>query len=202
MPWPYDAGTDPQEPVVSAIHLDRISFSYSSAVEVFKEVSVHLGNGWTGVVGANGAGKSTLLSLIVGELSPSEGHLTLDPRGARVARCRQEVDAATPEIRAFAAAADGLSRKWMGRLGIDTTTFERWETLSPGERKRWQLGVALASDPNLLLLDEPTNHLDPGARQLVEEALAQFDGVGLVISHDRGFLTMTSLGKPDSARVR
>jgi len=177
-----------QEPFVSAVHLDRVSFSYSSAVEVFEAVSVHIGGGWTGVVGANGAGKSTLLSLIAGELSPSEGRLILDPAGARVARCRQEVDTATPEIRVLAEAMDGLSRKWIGRLGIDPGTFERWETLSPGERKRWQLAAALSSEPNILLLDEPTNHLDPDARQLVEESLAQFDGVGLVISHDRGFL--------------
>jgi ATPase subunit of ABC transporter with duplicated ATPase domains len=177
-----------QEPVVSAVHLDKLSFAYSSAVPVFDAVTVHLGSGWTGVVGPNGVGKSTLLSLIVGELSPSAGTLTLDPRGARVSRCRQEVDSPTPEIRAFAAATDGLSRRWLGRLGIDPTASERWDTLSPGERKRFQLAAALASDPNILLLDEPTNHLDPDARQLVESALARFDGVGLVISHDRAFL--------------
>ena len=173
---------------MSAIHLDHLSFSYSSAVEVFNAVSVHLGSGWTGVVGPNGVGKSTLLSLIAGDLSPSEGSLTLDPRGARVARCRQEVDSATPEIRAFAGATDGLSRKWLGRLGIDPAALERWDTLSPGERKRFQLAAALASDPNILLLDEPTNHLDADARDLVEGALDRFDGVGLVISHDRAFL--------------
>ena len=173
---------------MSAIHLDNISFSHSSAVEVFRSVSVHLGSGWTGVVGPNGAGKSTLLSLIDGELSPSAGRLHLDPQNAKVARCRQEVDSATPEIQAFAEATDGLSRKWQGRLGIDPATFERWETLSPGERKRWQLGAAIASETGILLLDEPTNHLDVGARRLVEKALAGFEGVGLVISHDREFL--------------
>ena len=173
---------------MAAIHLDQLSFAYSSAVEVFNTVTLHLGSGWTGVVGPNGAGKSTLLSLIAGELSPSSGHLILDPAGARVACCRQEVEVATPEIEASAVAMDGLSRRWLGRLGIEATSLERWETLSAGERKRWQLAAALASEPNILLLDEPTNHLDSEARQLMEEAVGHFDGVGLVISHDRGFL--------------
>jgi len=189
---------------VPAVHLDDLSFSYSSVVEVFRNASVHLGPGWTGVVGPNGAGKSTLLSLIAGDLVPAAGRLLLDPRGSRVSRCRQEVDEATPEIHAFSTATDGLSRKWAGLLEIDSSTFHRWETLSPGERKRWQLGAALASDPNILLLDEPTNHLDSRARSLVEAALARFEGVGLVISHDRGFLdrlTVRTL-RIQSAEVR
>jgi len=103
------------------------------------------------------------------------------------------VDAVTPEIRAFSTATDGLSRKWAGLLEIEPSTFHRWDTLSPGERKRWQLGAALASDPTILLLDEPTNHLDVPARALVEEALTRFEGVGLVISHDRGFLDRLTL---------
>jgi ATPase subunit of ABC transporter with duplicated ATPase domains len=173
---------------VGAIHLDHVSFSYSSAIEVFRDVSVHLGSGWTGVVGPNGAGKSTLFSLIVGELQPSSGTILLDPRGGRMARCRQEVDRATAEIRSLTAATDGLSRKWVGRLGIDPAALDRWDSLSPGERKRFQLAAALASQPSFLLLDEPTNHLDANARPLVEGALARFDGVGLVISHDREFL--------------
>ncbi len=112
----------------------------------------------------------------------------MDPPGASIIRCHQEVDAPTPETDAFASATDGLSRKWMGRLGIDSESYRRWETLSPGERKRWQLGAALAAGPSILLLDEPTNHLDPEVRSVVESALARFDGVGLVISHDRTFL--------------
>jgi ATPase subunit of ABC transporter with duplicated ATPase domains len=171
-----------------AIHLHRLSFSYSSAVEVFDDVSVDLGSGWTGVVGPNGAGKSTLLSLIAGHLSPTSGRLLLDPVAASVVWCRQEVDAPTQEIEAFAEATDGFSRRWMGRLEIDPTALERWNSLSAGERKRWQLGAALASEPNILLLDEPTNHIDRTARRMVEEALTRFDGVGLVISHDRSLL--------------
>ena len=58
---------------MSGIHIENVSFSYSSAVEVFDAVTVHLGDGWTGVVGPNGAGKSTLLSLIARDLAPRSG---------------------------------------------------------------------------------------------------------------------------------
>lgn len=140
------------------------------------------------MVGPNGAGKSTLLALIAGELPPSSGRIFLDPPGASVALCRQEVDTPTPEIEAFAEAVDGRSRRWMGRLDIDPGSLPRWDSLSPGERKRWQLAAALAADPVFLLLDEPTNHMDQEGRRLVEAALTRFSGVGLVISHDRAFM--------------
>ncbi len=171
-----------------AIHLDHLSFSYSSAVDVFLDASAHIGDGWTGIVGPNGAGKSTLLSLIDSEVVPTGGRLTLDPVGAVVVRCRQEVDAATPDIEALAQATDGASRAWLGRLDLDPSVLARWSSLSPGERKRWQLAAALAADPDILALDEPTNHLDAAGRSLVEAALRRFTGVGLVISHDRGLL--------------
>ncbi|HRC56454.1 MAG TPA: ATP-binding cassette domain-containing protein, partial [Kofleriaceae bacterium] len=70
----------------------------------------------------------------------------------------------------------------------DPDALPRWTSLSPGERKRWQLAAALADDPDLLLLDEPTNHLDAQARATVEDAMRAFSGVGLLVSHDRALL--------------
>lgn len=171
-----------------AVHLDQVSFRYSSAADVLTGVSAHIGEGWTGVVGANGAGKSTLLSLIAGSLQPTHGAVTLDPADAIVIRCPQEVDEPTPEITLFADSYDSLARKWMGRLDLSPDSLNRWPTLSPGERKRWQVGAALARRPDILLLDEPTNHLDSRARDLVVSALERFSGAGLVISHDRALL--------------
>ena len=68
------------------------------------------------------------------------------------------------------------------------TALERWSTLSPGERKRWQIGAALAREPDVLLLDEPTNHLDAEAREWLVSALRRFRGVGVLVSHDRELL--------------
>ncbi|MGD2059569.1 MAG: ATP-binding cassette domain-containing protein [Acidimicrobiia bacterium] len=171
-----------------AVHFDDVSFRYTSAVEVFSGLTLHLGAGWTGVVGGNGAGKSTLLSLIDGSLSVTKGRIVLDPADAIVTRCPQEVETLTREIERLASAATALDHQWMGRLDLYAGDLARWPTLSPGERKRWQLAAALAREPDILLLDEPTNHIDTPTRDLIRETLARFPGAGLVISHDRDFL--------------
>jgi len=151
-------------------------------------VSFQLATGWTGVVGRNGAGKTTLMRLITGALNPSSGHVRFDPPGARVQLCPQTVETMTDEIAAFAAATDGVSRRIQGELRLDSGDVARWPTLSPGERRRWQVGAALAGEPALLILDEPTDHLDADARELLGGALGSFTGIGIVVSHDRALL--------------
>ncbi|GHG76939.1 ATP-binding cassette domain-containing protein [Comamonas sp. JC664] len=171
-----------------SVRAHRVSFAFSDAVPVLSDVDFHLPPGWTGLVGANGAGKSTLLRLLAGELTPTEGHLQLDPTAPTLRLCRQEVEALTPDISAFAESWDSVARRLHGQLGLDVTALERWSTLSPGERKRWQVGAALAAEPHLLLLDEPTNHLDAEARTWLVSALRRFRGLGIVVSHDRELL--------------
>ena len=171
-----------------AVHLNKLSFRYSTAVEVLVDAEVHIGPGWTGVVGANGVGKTTLLQLVAGRLTPQEGTLAIDPADAVVVLCEQTVDHPTPDIERFAGSWEGLDPALRGRLELDVDEFERWPSLSPGERKRWQVGAALSQEPDLLLLDEPTNHLDSEARQLLISALRRFSGVGMVVSHDRSLL--------------
>lgn len=173
---------------MSAVHLSHLSFRYSTAVDVLVDVDLHLGPGWTGVVGANGAGKTTLLHLLSGRLTPSEGSLTVDPADASVILAGQTVESSTPDIDRFAESWEGGDASLRGRLGLDVHQLHRWATLSPGERKRWQIGAALSRDPGVLLLDEPTNHLDTEARDLLIRALSRFRGVGLVVSHDRALL--------------
>lgn len=173
---------------MSAVHLNHLSFRYSTAVDVLVDVDVHLGPGWAGVVGANGAGKTTLLQLVAGRLTPSDGSVTVDPADALVVLCDQTVEESTPEIRMFAESWEGWDAALRGRLGLDVDQLDRWPTLSPGERKRWQIGAALSREPGVLLLDEPTNHLDSAARDMLIGALARFDGVGMVVSHDRSLL--------------
>jgi ATPase subunit of ABC transporter with duplicated ATPase domains len=173
---------------MSSLRAHRVSFSFVDAVPVFSDAEFHLPPGWTGLVGANGAGKSTLLRLLSGELRPSEGHFQHEPVSPVIRLCPQSVEALSPDIAAFAESYDAVSRRMLGQLGLDPTALERWPTLSPGERKRWQVGAALASEPDVLLLDEPTNHLDAEARAWLVAALRRFRGVGVVVSHDRVLL--------------
>ena len=146
-------------------------------------MTVHLGAGWTGVVGADGAGKTTLLQLFSGALAPSSGRVTHDPPDAVTAMVPQSVERLHGAIVDFAASWDAPAASARGRMGLDPADLDRWSTMSPGERKRWQVASALAADPDVLLLDEPTNHLDGEARRGLVEALRRFDGVGLLVSH-------------------
>lgn len=171
-----------------AIHIDSLSFAYTSAVEVLVDISANIGPGWTGVVGANGSGKSTLFSLIDSHLTPTSGAVTIDPAGALILRCHQEVTDLEPQVSVLIDQGDPMLYRWLGRMDLDPNGLERWSTLSPGQRKRWQLAGALATQPDVLLLDEPTNHLDEAGIDLIGDALSRFNGVGLLISHDRSLL--------------
>ena len=151
-------------------------------------IDLHLTPGWTGLVGPNGAGKTTLLRLLAGELQPADGLVLRDPVDLSLATCPQSVDELTPPIADLAAAIDRDAIRLRATLHLDPDDLTRWPTLSPGERKRWQIGAALADRPDILLLDEPTNHLDDPGRQHLLAALRRFPGIGLVVSHDRALL--------------
>ena len=170
------------------VRLAEVSFSYSDSIPLLRDVSLQLAPGWTGVVGANGAGKTTLIRLITGELEPARGQVRIEPPSASVRRCGQTVEKVTQTIEAFARADDGVARRLHGELALDPAALSRWPTLSPGERKRWQVGAAMAAEPAVLILDEPSDHLDADARELLREALGRFRGIGIVVSHDRALL--------------
>jgi ATPase subunit of ABC transporter with duplicated ATPase domains len=171
-----------------SLRFERVTFAYADAAPLLEDLELVLPASWTAVVGENGAGKSTLLALAAGLLAPTRGRVRREPAGARVLLCPQSVDAAGPEVHALAAADGRDGHRLRAALALDPAALARWETLSPGERRRWQLGAALHAGPDVLLLDEPTNHADAGARALVVAALAAFRGVGLLVSHDRALL--------------
>ena len=174
--------------MMPSLRVHRLSFAHSDAVPLLDAVDFHLSAGWTGLVGENGAGKTTLLHLLAGELAPDAGHVRCEPPSAVIVSCPQSVEHLTPRIEGFAERADAVARRLVGALDLDVAALQRWGTLSPGERKRWQIGAALGEDADVLLLDEPTNHLDAAGRALLVGALRRFRGVGVVVSHDRPLL--------------
>ncbi|KPJ89525.1 MAG: hypothetical protein AMS18_12390 [Gemmatimonas sp. SG8_17] len=177
----------------SQVLLSRLSFSYTSAVDVLTQVSLYLSQGWFGVVGPNGSGKTTLLRVLAGELSTGREMVQRIPRDMVVRYCPQRVGELTPAILDFAERIEGDAQRLMGQLQLVPNQMARWQSLSPGERKRWQIGAALVDAPELLLLDEPTNHLDTRAKQLLFDKLERYQGIGVLVSHDRDLLdTLTS----------
>src|SRR5262249_31710346 len=158
------------------LRLHGVSVAWAASAPILDSVSFTLDRGFYGLVGANGAGKTTLLSILAGERAPNEGSVVLTSRNAVVAWCRQDVDARDADVEALASRDDGVAAELRGRLALDRGELDRWETLSPGERKRWQIAAALTREPDVLLLDEPTNHLDVDARKRLLGALRRFAG--------------------------
>jgi ATPase subunit of ABC transporter with duplicated ATPase domains len=171
-----------------SVRISNVSFGYDDAHPVLNDINLTLDAGWHGLVGANGAGKSTLVALVVGALTPGDGHIARAADLARVAWVPQQTRMRTPALEALSLRQDRAASRWRGRLAVDPSYVERWDTLSAGERMRVHLCAALVDEPDLLVLDEPTNHLDCSARELVLRALQRFAGVGLLVSHDRSWL--------------
>ena len=165
---------------------DDVVFYYESAgAPVFDGLSCRLAAGWTGVIGPNGSGKTTLLHLACGRLMPAGGTIRSPET---VVYCPQRTDDPPEDLDGFLTADDGPACGLRGRLAIGPDWACRWETLSHGERKRAQIGVALWRRPGVLAVDEPTNHIDLPARKLLTGAMRSFQGIGLLVSHDRELL--------------
>ncbi|HET9990780.1 MAG TPA: ATP-binding cassette domain-containing protein, partial [Kofleriaceae bacterium] len=180
---------------------DQVSFGYAD--ELLTDISFTCSTGWTAVVGTNGAGKTTLLELAAGVLAPTRGTIRRT-RLDSVAVVAQRVDEPEAAITELAWSYERAALRWRARFALGDDDVARWPTLSPGERKRWQLAAALAREPELLIIDEPSNHLDAEALAVAGDALAQFGGVGLIVSHDRDLLDRlaTQTLRVDAGRVR
>jgi len=168
------------------LHLTDARYTYPGASRpILDRITTTLPSGWTGIIGANGCGKTTfakiacrLLSLDGGALSPSLFSIY----------CRQETDRAPEGLDDFAMDYSPQAIRLRTQLDIEDDWPWRFENLSHGERKRLQIAVALAHDPDVLAIDEPTNHLDVEARKIITNALAGYRGIGILISHDRQLL--------------
>ena len=153
------------------------------------------------IVGPNGAGKSTLLKLIVGLETPSEGEIKLGDHNVIPGYFEQnQAEALDLEKTVMATIHDEVPdwkneevRTLLGRfLFSEATVFKKVETLSGGEKARLALAKMLLAPANLLILDEPTNHLDIPAKEMLEQALQDYDGTALIVSHDRYFISQVA----------
>jgi ATPase subunit of ABC transporter with duplicated ATPase domains len=168
------------------LHVQGASFAFADAAPIITDATLTLSPGWTGFVGPNGAGKTTFLRLLTGELQPTRGVIRVAPEDLRIESCAQELLEPTPILAELAQSHERMAHRV--RAALRLTTLERWPTLSPGERKRWQIGAAIAAEPDILLLDEPTNHLDRDARAWLLDGLRLHRGIGVIVSHDRALL--------------
>ena len=155
--------------------------------------------GIVGVIGPNGAGKTTLFRMITGEEQPDGGSLRLGET-VELAYVDQSRDALDPEHSVWEAISEGNDRIMLGQREVASRAYvaglnfkgsdqqKKVGILSGGERNRVHLARMLKSGANLLLLDEPTNDLDVDTLRALEEALLDFAGCAVIISHDRWFL--------------
>ena len=150
-----------------------------------------------GLIGANGAGKSVLLRLILGREKPTLGEIRIGP-SVKVGYYAQEHETldfnqtVIDAVRLFGNMSESNAVSFLIRyLFTYQQATQRIGSLSGGERSRLQLALLVLSGANFLLLDEPTNNLDIASAEVLENALNDFNGTVLVISHDRYFLDRT-----------
>ena len=152
-----------------------------------------------GVVGPNGAGKTTLFKMITGKEKPDSGTIEIGD-SVRLAYVDQERDTLDPEKTIYEVISGGSDTLLLGDREINARAYvgkfnfsgsdqqKKVKDISGGERNRVHMATMLQKQANLLLLDEPTNDLDVNTMRALEEALENFAGCAVIISHDRWFL--------------
>ncbi|TGD78494.1 energy-dependent translational throttle protein EttA [Hymenobacter wooponensis] len=167
---------------------------------LFENLSFNLPQGGiVGIIGPNGAGKTTLFRLITDQLQPDAGTFVVGPT-VQTAYVDQQHDTLDPNKSVFETISGGTETMLLAGRQVNSRAFvsnfnfrggdqeKKVGSLSGGERNRVHLATTLKQGANLLLLDEPTNDLDVNAIRALEDALENFAGCAVIISHDRWFL--------------
>ncbi len=197
------------------VRAENVAFAYGER-PIFRSLSTNILRGdKIGIIGPNGAGKTTLLRVLLGQLAPTQGNIRLGTN-LQIAyfdqlRAQLRDDQTVQENVADGydtVRVGGRTQHVIGYLQDFLFTPERARTpvrfLSGGERNRLLLARLLAKPANVVVLDEPTNDLDTETLELLEDALVEYDGTVLLVSHDRAFLNnvVTSTLVFEDDRVR
>ncbi|TDZ24762.1 Protein GCN20 [Colletotrichum sidae] len=194
------------------IQMTGVTFGYSKDNILLRNVDLDVQlDSRIGIVGPNGAGKTTVLKLLIGKLSPTSGLISQNPRLRVGFFAQHHVDALDLTVSAVSFMAktypgrtDEEYRRQLGAFGITGTTgLQKMEVLSGGQKSRVAFACLALTNPHILVLDEPSNHLDIEAMDALAEALKEFQGGVLMVSHDVTMLqtVCTSLWVCDGGTV-
>jgi ATPase subunit of ABC transporter with duplicated ATPase domains len=158
-------------------------------------LTIRRGERWA-VMGRNGAGKTTLLKMIAGASEPDRGSVTLGASLSMGYFAQQSLDVLDPDLTIIEQLEKDFPQDGMGSLRTLAGAFQfsgddvdkKIRALSGGEKSRLAMARMLYNPPNFLVLDEPTNHLDLATKEMLVEALKDFEGTMIFVSHDRTFL--------------
>lgn len=194
------------------IQMTDVSFGYAPDKLLLRHVDLDVQlDSRIGIVGPNGAGKTTVLKLLIGQLQPTSGLISQNPRLRIGFFAQHHVDALDMNASAVGFMAknypgkqDEEYRRHLGAFGITGTTgLQRMDLLSGGQKSRVAFACLSLTNPHILVLDEPSNHLDIEAMDALSQALQQFQGGVLMVSHDVTMLqtVCTSLWVCDGGTV-